>query len=165
MGISPRGVPGLGEGIVVSSSHEHDERGQTTENYKIREKMVNKRKQKVDLAISEAFKPKVMGQGNIALISWGSTKCIVDEVIKELDDERLFHIHFFWVHPLNPTHLNICKDTKTNIVIENNVTGEFAEVLKSHDVIIDHRILQSNGFSFFTDQLKEKISNILKELR
>jgi len=164
-GISPRGVPGLGEGIVVSSSHEHDTRGQTTESYKVREEMVRKRVNKADLVISEAYKPKVMGEGTIALITWGSTKGIVDEVRKSLGDTRLFHVHFFWVYPLNPAHLGILKDTQANIVIENNVTGEFATLLKSYDISITHRILQSNGFPFFSDQLEENISNIIKEIK
>ena len=127
--------------------------------------MVKKRKQKIDLTISEACEPRVMGQGSIALIGWGSTKCAISEVLKELDDLRLFHVHFIWVHPLNPEHLEILKKTETNIVIENNTTGEFSDILKSYDISIDHRILQSNGFSFFTDLLKEKLSNIIKDLR
>lgn len=57
------------------------------------------------------------------------------------------------------------KATKSNIVIENNTTGQFADILKSYDINIDHRILQSNGFSFFTDQLKEKLDKIIKELK
>lgn len=164
-GISTRGVPGLGEGIVVSSSNEHDERGQSTESYQMREKMEKKRQQKIALTISEAYRPKVLGQGTIALIGWGSTKCAIDEAIKELDDARLFHVHFAWVHPLNPEHLEILKKTKTNIIIENNTTGQFADILKSLDITIDHRILQSNGFSFFTDLLREKLGEIIKELR
>lgn len=164
-GISPRGVPGLGEGLVVSSSHEHDERGQSTESYQIREDMVKKRKQKVDLAISEAHAPKVMGKGSIAIIGWGSTKYAISEVLKALNDQRLFHVHFTWVHPLNPAHLEILKNTEINIVIENNVSGEFADILKRYEIQIDHTILQSNGFPFFTDQLKEELSSIIKDLR
>lgn len=164
-GISLRGVPGLGDGLVVSSSHEHDERGQSTESYHVRENMVKKRKQKIDLTIFEAYEPSIMGKGSIALIGWGSTKGAITEVLKELNDPRLFHVHFFWVHPLNPEHLEVLKKTETNIVIENNVTGEFSDILKSHDISIDHRILESNGFSFFTDLLKEKLSNILKDLK
>ena len=163
-GISPRGVPSLGEGIVVSSSHEHDERGQSTESYQIREKMVEKRKQKIALTVLEAYKPKVMGEGNIALISWGSTKCIVSEVIKMIDDPRLFHVHFMWVYPLNPDHLDILKATQTNIIIENNVTGDFESILKNHGIAIAHKILQSNGFNFFTDQLKVELKKIIKDI-
>jgi len=164
-GISARGVPGLGDGIIVSTSDEHDERGQITESYKMREKMVEKRKKKIELCISEALEPKISGEGDIALIGWGSSKGAIMEVLNALNDPRLFHVHFFWVHPLNPEHLAFLKKTKANIVIENNVTGEFADVLKSHDINIDHRILQSNGFSFFSDLLKEELENVLKELK
>ena len=164
-GISPRGVPGFGEGLIVSSSHEHDERGQSTESYQIREKMLQKRQEKVALTISEAFKPKVMGQGSIAIIGWGSTKGVIEEVLKELNDERLFQVHFSWVHPLNPEHLKVLKESKTNIIIENNISGQFADSLKGYGINSEHRILQANGFSFFTDQLKEKLIKMLKELK
>ncbi len=164
-GISARGVPGLGDGIVVSTSDEHDERGQITESYQMREKMVAKREKKIELCTSEALGPKVYGEGDIALIGWGSSKGAIMEAINALDDPRLFHVHFFWLHPLNPEHLAFLKQTSLNIVIENNVTGEFAELLKNHDIRIDHRILQSNGFSFFTDQLKEVLEKVLKEKR
>ena len=163
--ISPRGVPGLGVGLVVSSSHEHDERGQGTESYLIREKMVEKRQKKITLSIEEAFKPEVSGEGSIAVIGWGSTKGAIAEVLRILDDDRLFQVHFTWVHPLNPKHLEMLKQTKINIIIENNVTGQFADILKSHDIHIDHRILQSNGFSFFADLLNEKLLTIIKEIK
>ncbi|NOR55843.1 MAG: 2-oxoacid:acceptor oxidoreductase subunit alpha [Sulfurovum sp.] len=163
--ISPRGVPSFGEGLIVSSSHEHEERGQSTENYHIRDQMQQKRQEKINLSIEEAFKPQVMGQGDIAVIGWGSTKAVIEEVLKVLNDAQLFQVHFNWVHPLNPEHLKVLKEAKTLIVIENNAVGDFADILKSHDVNIDHRILQSNGFPFFTDLLEEKLSKILKEIR
>ncbi len=164
-GITPRGVPGLGEGLVVSSSNEHDERGQSTESYHIREKMVKKRQKKVAHCISEAFKPHVQGEGSIAIIGWGSTKGAIAEVLSALDDERLFQVHFVWVHPLNPEHLALLKQTDVNIIVENNGTGQFADILKSHDVPIHHRILQSNGFSFFADLLEETLLKTLKEIK
>ncbi len=164
-GISARGVPGFGDGIIVTTSDEHDERGQITESYQMREKMVAKRQKKIELCTSEALGPKVYGEGDIALIGWGSSKGAITEAVNALDDPRLFHVHFPWVHPLNPEHLAFLKQTSLNIVIENNVTGEFAAILKSHDIKIDHRILQSNGFSFFTDQLKEILEKVLKETR
>lgn len=164
-GITPRGVPGLGEGLVVSSSNEHDERGQSTESCHVREIMIDKRQKKIALCISEAFKPEVFGEGSIAVIGWGSTKGAIAEVLRELDDARLFHVHFAWVHPLNPQHLELLKQTEANIIVENNVTGQFADILKSHDIHIHHRILQANGFSFFADLLKEALQKIIKEIR
>jgi len=163
--ISPRGVPGLGEGLIVSSSHEHEERGQGTESSHVREMMVEKRQKKIALSIAEAFNPVVVGEGSIAVIGWGSTKAAITEVLRKLDDDRLFQVHFAWVHPLNPEHLEILKQNKANIIIENNVTGQFADILKSHDIEINHRILQSNGFPFFVDLLKEMLLDTLKEIK
>ncbi len=164
-GVTPRGVPGLGDGIVVSTSDEHDERGQITESHHIRDKMVEKRKQKITQTVSEAYAPKVSGKGSVAVIGWGSTKGVIEDVLQRLADSRLFHVHFFWVHPLNPDHLELLKQTDTNIIIENNATGQFAEILKNHDVNIDHSILQANGFSFFADLLEEKLKKVLKEVK
>jgi len=42
-GISPRGIPGLGQGLVVVDSDEHDETGHITEDLDLRTRMVNKR--------------------------------------------------------------------------------------------------------------------------
>jgi 2-oxoglutarate ferredoxin oxidoreductase subunit alpha len=126
--------------------------------------MVEKRKQKIALVTSEAHPPEVLGQGSIAVIGWGSTKGAIMEALKSLDDPRLFQIHFTWVHPLDPQSLEILKQTETNIVIENNVTGTFADILKSHGIKIHHRILQANGFTFFVDLLKEKLLKVIKGL-
>lgn len=163
--ISPRGVPNHGEGLVISSSHEHDERGISTERYDVRESMQQKRAEKIALTLKEAFQPTVTGQGNIAIVGWGSTKAVIDEVLGVLDNKALFHVHFSWVHPLNPEHLTLLKEAKRVIVIENNASGEFADILRSHAVTIDQSILQSNGFPFFADQLEERLKKILKEKR
>jgi 2-oxoglutarate ferredoxin oxidoreductase subunit alpha len=43
-GISPRGIPGFGKGIVYLDSDEHDEGGYITEDFEIRVAQVNKRR-------------------------------------------------------------------------------------------------------------------------
>jgi len=164
-GISPRSVPGLGQGIIGSSSHEHDERGQSTEDYKVREIMVEKRGNKLKRILSEAYKPEIQGKGSIGIIGWGSTKGVIFEALQSLNDPRLFQVHFVWVHPLNPEHLEVLKQNKTNIIIENNVSGQFADILKGFGVHIDYRILQSNGFPFFTDLLQNELSKIIKDIK
>lgn len=164
-GISPRGIPGYGEGIVVSDGHEHDQRGQITESRELRNQMVQKRVQKVAYAKSFALPPKQYGEGEIAIIGWGSTKGVIAEVLERISDKRLFQIHFSWVHPLNLKDLEILKSTKANIVIENNATGQFSEILKSYNIVVKERILQVNGFAFFADQLEETLKKVLKEFR
>jgi 2-oxoglutarate ferredoxin oxidoreductase subunit alpha len=162
-GISNRAVPGFGDGLICAAGDEHDERGQITEDYKMREKMVAKRARKNDEVTAEAIAPEVTGDGDIAVIGWGSTRGAICESLKNLNNPRLAQVHFAWMHPLGKEELKSLKRFKYKIVVENNADGAFANRLKLYDVKIDNQILQSNGFSFFADQLSVMIEKSLKE--
>ncbi|MCX6051098.1 MAG: 2-oxoacid:acceptor oxidoreductase subunit alpha [Campylobacterales bacterium] len=163
-GISPRAIPGFGEGLICAVGDEHDERGQITEDYKMREKMVAKRARKSDALTLEAVAPEVVGEGDIAIIGWGSTRGVILESLQHLSNPRLAHVHFGWVHPLEPQQLKSLERFKYKVVVENNADGAFANQLKLHDIQIDKQILQSNGFNFFVDQLSVMIEKSVKEL-
>ncbi len=163
-GVSPRGIPAFGEGLVCSEGHEHDQRSQITESYEQRVEMAQKRSRKEEGLVQEAISPKYFGDGDIAVITWGSTQNAVSEALSIIDNSRLTQIHFAWIHPLNPQHLEALKNYKHIIVVENNEDGAFAQKLKIHGLRIDKQILQYNGFSFFTDELSTMISKALKEL-
>jgi len=163
-GISERAIPGYGDGLVSCDSDEHDERGQITESYKVREVMVEKRKHKLEPLRNEAIAPEIIGDGNIAIVGWGSTKGAISEVLSLLNDSRLSQVHFSWVYPLNKEHLSKLSEMKLLIVVENNSNAQFADLLKLNDIKVDATILQSNGFPFFTDILVDKIAQKVKEL-
>lgn len=164
-GISPRAIPGYGEGLVCCDSDEHDERGQITESYKVREAMVEKRKHKLQRLRSAAIAPKITGSGDIAVVGWGSTKGAVSEALSLLEDERLVHVHFSWVYPLNKEHLRVLQNMRYIIVVENNSNAQFADLLKLNDVKVDDTVLQSNGFAFFSDLLVKEIAQKVREIR
>lgn len=163
-GISPRGIPGHGEGLVCCDSDEHDERGQITENYEVRDAMVAKRHRKEAMILKEALSPRISGDGKIAVIGWGSTKKVIEEALARLNDPRLFHVHFPWVHPLDQSHFEPLRTTQANIIVENNSNAQFAARLRQHGITISETVLQSNGFPFFVDQLTERLQTILKDL-
>jgi 2-oxoglutarate ferredoxin oxidoreductase subunit alpha len=163
-GISPRGVPAYGEGLVCCDSDEHDERGQITESYKVREVMVEKRKRKLEQLRDAAIAPQITGSGDIAVVGWGSTKGVISDALLILDDSRLAQVHFSWIYPLNKEHLVKLHEMKHIIVVENNSNAQFADLLKLNDIKVDVTILQSNGFAFFSDILVEKIAQKAKEL-
>lgn len=163
-GVSPRGIPGFGEGLVCADGHEHDERSQITEDYNQRVKMATKRERKEEALIQEALAPKYYGDGDIAIVGWGSTQGAISETLKLINDSHLSQVHFAWIHPLNPEHLENLKKYKHIIVIENNQDGAFAQRLKMYGIKVDKQILQFNGFAFFVDQLEEMILKTLKEL-
>ncbi|MDD5203468.1 MAG: 2-oxoacid:acceptor oxidoreductase subunit alpha, partial [Sulfurimonas sp.] len=163
-GISPRAIPGFGKGLICAVGDEHDERGQITEEYKMREQMVSKRRRKSDALLKEVIAPICKGDGEIAIIGWGSSRGVIAEALERLDDKRLSHVHFAWIHPLSFEQLRVLDKYKYKIVVENNADAAFADQLKLHDVDVNVKILQSNGFSFFADQLEGMIEESLKEL-
>lgn len=163
-GISERAVPGYGEGLVCCDSDEHDERGQITESYKVRETMVKKRKHKLEKLKDEAIAPHIIGNGDIAIVGWGSTKGAISEALSILDNPRLAQVHFSWIYPLKKEHLLKLSSMKFVIVVENNSNAQFADLLKLGDIKVDATILQSNGFPFFSDTLVQEIQTKIKEL-
>ena len=163
-GISPRGVPGFGEGLVCSVGDEHDERGQITEDYKMREKMVAKRERKNDELLKEAVAPELIGDGDIAIVGWGSTKGSISEALEMLGDSNLVQVHFAWVYPLSSEQVSALKNFSHIVVVENNADGAFANQLKLLDIEVDKQILQSNGFNFFADQLSGMIEDSIKDM-
>lgn len=62
--ISPRGIPGLGEGLVVVDSDEHDEEGHLTEDLNLRNMMVEKRLQKFEGIKKDIIPPELIGSKN-----------------------------------------------------------------------------------------------------
>jgi 2-oxoglutarate ferredoxin oxidoreductase subunit alpha len=164
-GVSPRGVPGFGEGIVVAVSDEHDARGQITEDWRVREAMVAKRLRKLEGLRSEAHPPRCIGEGTVAVVGWGSTKGAIAEALGRLGDSALFQVHFAWVHPLNPEQLEPLRRAAHVVVVENNATGQFAGQLELHGIGVTRRVLQANGFPFFADRLAKTLESVLKEIR
>jgi 2-oxoglutarate ferredoxin oxidoreductase subunit alpha len=164
-GISPRGIPGYGEGFVLVDSDEHTEEGLITESMSVRNEQNGKRLTKRGLIRNEAIVPVGDGQGDIIVVGWGSTKHIIKEALKRINDTDIASIHFLWVYPLSETQLAVLRRAKQILTVENNATGQFAKVLKLHDIMIHTQILKSDGLPFFVDELSEKIASVLKEIR
>ncbi len=164
-GISPRGIPGYGEGLVLVDSDEHTQEGLITESMSVRNEQNGKRLKKIELIRNEAIVPEADGEGEIIVLGWGSTKHIIKEAVERVGDERVSAIHFSWVHPLSESQLAPLREGKMIVVVENNATGQFAKLLRVHGIGIHAQILKSDGLSFFADELSEKLASALKEIR
>ena len=72
-GISPRGIPGFGDGVVVVDPHEHNEEGHITEDQNIRTKMVDKRLKKLEGIKKDSIPPELVGSSNYntLIVGWG----------------------------------------------------------------------------------------------
>jgi 2-oxoglutarate ferredoxin oxidoreductase subunit alpha len=163
-GISPRGVPGFGRGLVCVDSDEHDAEGHITEDLQLRTKMVDKRLRKLESAKAEIVEPELYPNCKYddLVVCWGSTYHIVKEAIAVLDRKDTSLLHYSQVYPLHPQTADYLSKAKRVVVVEGNATGQFAKLIKLHTGIdVKDRILKYNGLAFASDELAQKLDSVL----
>jgi len=163
-GISPRGIPGLGQGLIVVDSDEHDETGHITEDLDLRTRMVNKRLEKFELLKNETIPPQLTGPRDYEnlVVCWGSTYNVVKEAVENLSKENVAVLHFKQVYPLPNETVNYLQKARKTLIVENNATSQFSKLIKLHTGIdIKNKILKYNGLSFYVEELSNKLNESL----
>jgi 2-oxoglutarate ferredoxin oxidoreductase subunit alpha len=155
-GISDRGIPGWGKGLVLVDSDEHDEYGRITEDLDLRTKMVDKRLKKFTAINKDEISPELIGsqEYEILIVSWGSTYHIIKEALESLKKPHISFLHFKQIYPLPSITEDYLKKAKKVIVVENNATSQFSKLLKLFtNTEVEHKILKYNGLPFYVDEL------------
>lgn len=163
-GLSPRGIPGFGKGFVKVDSDEHDEEGLLTESFDMRVKMHEKRLNKFNLMKSDILEPIIEGSKtkDTLIIGWGSTYGVISEIVSE--NPKLTHVHFEQVYPLPESIEELLNNAKKIVIIENNATGQFANLLQmTYGIKLKDRILKYNGEPFHVDELELKLKEKLHD--
>lgn len=164
-GISPRAIPGFGEGFVKVDSDEHDESGQITEDFDVRITMQNKRMKKRELLLADYQDTELIGPKDYKklLVGWGSTYGVLKEFIETTSLGDVAYLYVKQPFPL-PTSLNSYFDqAKQVVVVENNYTGQFANILTLElGVNVTNRVNKYNGEPFFIEELNEQLGEVLK---
>jgi 2-oxoglutarate ferredoxin oxidoreductase subunit alpha len=163
-GISPRGIPGFGDGVVVVDPHEHDEKGHITEDQNIRTKMVDKRLKKFEGINKDSIPPELIGSSdyNILIIGWGSTYGIIKEALENLNREDVAFLYFKQVYPLHGSTIKYLDKADKTIIFENNAESQFANLIKLQtDFKIDKNILKYNGRPFSVEEVTESLKNFM----
>ena len=164
-GISPRAFPGDEGKSVVSSGNVHREDGHITEDPEIRNKMVAKFMNKLP-AILESLNPPVLygDEGaEVTLLTWGSTWGAANEALQILKDEgvSINQLHFCDIYPLRTEKLRkVLRRSKQIISIEQNVTSQFAQLVKmATGITVHHFINKYDGrpmtARWIVDEIKE----------
>jgi len=164
-GISDRGIPGRGEGLVLVDSDEHDEFGRITENLDLRKNMVEKRLKKFKELEKDKISPELIGtrEYEILIVGWGSTYHIIKEAVENLKKYKIAFLHFKQIYPLPSGIKEYFKKAKKTIVVENNATSQFGKLLELFTgIVIEHKILKFNGLPFFVDELTDKLEKIMR---
>ncbi len=162
-GVSPRGVPGYGAGLVGVDSDEHDEAAHITESASVRVAMHEKRLRKLDLLKANALLPEsieaVKGAKTL-VVTWGSNRGVLEEALSHIEDSSVAGLHFVQVYPFHPGVKKMLARKKV-VVMENNATGQFANLLGQElGIEVSERILKYDGAPFSVEEVIEKIRKI-----
>jgi len=165
-GVSPRGIPGLGRGIVCVDSDEHDAAGCITEDFDVRIAMVDKRLAKMRLLREDfALLPRLYGPTDFKrlIVGWGSTAAAVIEALEQSRTESTAFLHCLQLYPVPQTVINHLLQAEQIIVIENNATGQFARLLRAEVGCTIYREWHKyNGLTFTTDEVSQLLDQEVK---
>ncbi|MEN6424846.1 MAG: 2-oxoacid:acceptor oxidoreductase subunit alpha [Phycisphaerales bacterium] len=165
-GVSPRGVPGYGEGLVIVDSDEHDEEGHITEDLDLRVRMVNKRLAKGELLAADVVPPTLVGPRDYRnlVLCWGSTYHAVKEAIDRLGRNDTAMLHYSQVYPLYDGTADYITQADRTVIVEGNATGQFAKLVELHaGVPADELLLKYNGLNFGVEEIVEGLAGLMKD--
>jgi 2-oxoglutarate ferredoxin oxidoreductase subunit alpha len=163
-GISPRGIPGFGGGLVAVDSDEHDEEGHITENLDIRVAMMDKRLRKLKEMKKDAFCPELTGTKDYKtlVIGWGSTCHVIREALSRLNKPNVSSLYFKQVYPLHPETEDYLKRAERVVVVEGNANAQFASLIRLETGYeIEDTILKYDGSQFSVEELEDRLEAIL----
>jgi 2-oxoglutarate ferredoxin oxidoreductase subunit alpha len=159
-GISPRAIPGFGEGLVGVDSDEHDQEAHITEDLDLRGKMVEKRLRKLESIKKDVLPPELSGDRDyrILIVGWGSTYGVIKEALEKLDRKDISFLHFKQVYPLHEETKEYLKKAEKTVIVENNATSQFGKLIKLYTGMdIETKILKYNGLAFSVEEVLDKI--------
>lgn len=167
-GVSPRWLPGSSESYYVTNSDEHAEDGSSTENATIARSMYEKRLKKMDTLIQELPEPELLGDvgAELTLITWGSTKGVVIDLIDLMNEKGTFSInclHYEYLYPLRTEKLKKLIDQGQKLlIIENNYNGQFERMLSSKlGYQFEHHFRKYDGRPIYYNELVNVINKII----
>jgi 2-oxoglutarate ferredoxin oxidoreductase subunit alpha len=166
-GISPRAIPGVPGHIHTAATDEHQEDGvlisdEFTNPIK-RRAMMEKRMRKVAGIEAAVPRPTLSGphDADVTLIGWGSTKGVIEEACEILNDEGVSanQLQIRWLVPLHgDAILDLLKNARHTIIVENNYSGQFARYLRSEtSFVADGHIRKYDGEPFMPHHIVEAV--------
>ncbi|MCF7935251.1 MAG: 2-oxoacid:acceptor oxidoreductase subunit alpha [Synergistales bacterium] len=156
-GVSPRSVPGYGEGIVGVDSHEHDEEGHVWEDFELRTRMNAKRLKKMEGIRSETVPPTLVGPKDYTrlVLCWGSTLHIVEEALRQLQLPDTALLHLSQVYPLPAETEGYLQQAEHVVAVEGNATGQLCNLLRQETgFLVEDRVLTWKGLQFSVEEVQ-----------
>jgi len=169
--ISTRVPIGTENAIFWNTGDEHTEEGHITEDPENRNKMMDKRMKKLDLALEKIAQDDLAmcydfdSNSQTVIVSWGSTKGAILEALEKLSEEgsKLRFVQIRLLHPFpTETVKKFLKDAKLVIDVEMNYTSQLGALVQQNTGReIDYRIVKYNGRPMSTTEIYIALKAIL----
>ncbi len=168
-GISPRVLPGTLHGIHHVTGVEHDETGKPSEATGNRQTQMDKRFRKLESLKFDnpVFVNAPHEEADILLVGFNSTRGAIEEVQERLNAQgmKVNHAHIRLIHPFPSAEIApLVAQAKKVIVVENNYTGQLANIMKmnvgGHDKIAT--ITKYNGTPFLPVELENRVKELTR---
>lgn len=169
--ISTRVPIGTENAIFWNTGDEHTEEGHISEDPENRNKMMDKRMKKLDVALEiinqddMAICHDLDSDGNNVVVSWGSTKGAILEALEKLSEEgnKMKFVQIRLLHPFpTETVKKFLKDAKLVIDVEMNYTSQLGSLVQQNTGReIDYKIVKYNGRPISTTELYIALKAIL----
>jgi 2-oxoglutarate ferredoxin oxidoreductase subunit alpha len=144
-GVSPMAIPGTRGGQYTADGLTHNERGTPTSSENDHRTQLDKRRSKLEQFAYGDHWATIEGDGELAVITWGSLTGAAREAIEQLRGHGL-HIRLIAPRLLFPVHperfMAALDGVKRILVVEQSHSGQFHRYLRAHyDLSDDVRVL------------------------
>lgn len=166
-GISPRVIPGMKNGIHHVTGVEHAETGKPSEGPANRIAQMDKRMRKVENIRFDTpvYKYTPHEDAEVLIVGFNGTRGAIEEAIGRLEKDgvKVNHAHIRLIHPF-PTDevLPLVQSAKKVLVVENNATGQLANIMKMNvgnaDKIV--KFLKYDGNPFLPHEVYTKCKEL-----
>jgi 2-oxoglutarate/2-oxoacid ferredoxin oxidoreductase subunit alpha len=170
-GVSPRVIPGMKNGIHHVTGVEHAETGKPSESAANRIAQMDKRFRKIENLKfkTPVYKNAPHEEADLLIVGFNSTRGAIEEAQARLEKEglKVNHAHVRLIHPFPVDEmLPLVKSAKKIAVIENNATGQLANIMKmnvgNHDKIV--KILKYDGNPFLPHEVHTKCKELFEDV-
>jgi 2-oxoglutarate/2-oxoacid ferredoxin oxidoreductase subunit alpha len=167
-GVSPRPIPGMKNGIHHVTGVEHDETGKPSESAANRVAQMDKRFRKLENLKfnTPVYKNAPHEEADLLIVGFNSTRGAMEEAMGRLEKDgiKVNHAHVRLVYPF-PTDelLPLIKSAKQVAVVENNATGQLANLIKmnvGHAEKI-HKVLKYDGNPFLPHEVHTRCKELV----
>ncbi|MDM5226136.1 2-oxoacid:acceptor oxidoreductase subunit alpha [Cytobacillus sp. NJ13] len=166
-GVSPRVIPGMKNGIHHVTGVEHDETGKPSESAANRNAQMDKRFRKIENIKfnTPVHKNAPHEESDLLIVGFNSTRGAIEEAMSRLEQDgiKVNHAQVRLIHPF-PTDelLPLVKSAKKIAVVENNATGQLANIMKMNVGHAEkvHKLLKYDGNPFLPHEIHTKCKEL-----